>query len=185
MIKQDLADTSLNVTDNFRVLTFDNGQKLQTQASLLTGMPSVLTVVWLGMPYELQLDGVPENVKQQVLWELHELNFWFNLIRLNGTLSTGGNNITSALQRQERLMRCRASPQHAFYSPSNIQWVGKNVGLAESHLDDHICYLCFLYNICVLWPASPMLCSMCNINTSMENRTIVCCHSTVIGSHLW
>lgn len=167
-IQKEMAHYALQVSDDGRVVTFDNGERLYAQPSRVSGLPLVHTVSWQDTLYNFAQDGVPEHVKRQVLWELHELNFRYDLIRLDQFLTPdGGDDAEAMMDRQDRLLKCWGTPSEYFYAPSHIIWSSRNKGLAGNAVEDRLSSIRFLYDLCKAWPQFPMPHNMPRINSSL------------------
>lgn len=152
-IQEDFKDANLAVSDDGRIITFDNGEQLFAKNSRVSGTPAAHMVSWQGVNFNLNVERLPGFVQRQVLWELHELNFRFDLCRLDAAMSaeSGNSDSDSRIRREDRLSRCWGDPHGGYYDPVDIDWVAKDVGLASKGRD-RLPYLRSLYAVCQTWP---------------------------------
>lgn len=170
-IQADFKRANLGLSDDGRVITFDNGETL----SAGSGGSNVDVVNWRGTELNLAVEPVPPWIRRQVLWELHELNFRFDLIRLDDAMSNAGDDRDSVYHRQDLLSRCWGTPSENFYDPVDIDfdWPGKDVGLASATVRERLPYIRNLYQLCRTWPDFAMPRDMKDILGSDVERQVV------------
>lgn len=174
-LQADFKEANLVVSDDGRVLTFDNGEQLCAKVSPISGAPDAHIVNWRGHELNLKCEPIPSWIKRQLLWELHELNFRFDLIRLDNAMSNAGDDRDSAYRRQDLLSRCWSTAQGDFYDPVEIDfdWPGKDIGLASATLRERLPYLRHLYALCATWPDFIMPRGMNEITRENLEREVV------------
>lgn len=174
-IQQDFKRANLAVSDDGRVITFDNAEQLFSETSAISGAPDVHFVSWRGTDLNLACEPVPSWIRRQILWELHELNFRFDLIRLDDAMSNAGDDTDSVYHRQDLLSRCWGTPSENFYDPVDIDfdWPGKDVGLAGATARERLPYLRNIYTLCRTWPDFTMPRDMNDIMRPDLERQVV------------
>lgn len=153
-IQQDLAQFSMYVNNDGTTLTFDNGEQLHAEALRPAGFPSLDNVWWQGGRYCFTEEEVPGYVTREILWELQELNFRYDLIMLDNFLTEEPVDDTdphTVLPRQERLMKCFGAVHHDFYSPSDIDMPATNSGLATDSIKGRFPFVRALYDLTLTW----------------------------------
>lgn len=167
-IQKEMGRYDLKVSDDGRVLTFKNGERVGANPSGGNGIPTVNTVSWKDRAYDFVHDGIPAEVQREVLWELHELNFRFDLIKLDQCLTLdGSDDAQPMLQRQDRLLKCWGTPSHDFYAPSHIIWPSRNKWLAADKVEDRLSAIRYLHDLCKSWTQFPMPADMGRIDRSL------------------
>lgn len=168
-VQEDMSKSGLTVTHDLRTVTFDNGQRLHVEPSRMSGLPPVQVARWSNICYNFVQNGVPEHVHREVLWELHELNFRFDLIKLDACLSTDdGRDVLSALKRQDMLLKCWGYQGDDFYDPTHIEWPAHDGALAAPAMDRRIRYIRYLHDLCATWENFPMPQDMGTIDDDLE-----------------
>lgn len=168
-IQEDMSRCSLAVSNDMRTITFDNGERLSVEPSRISGLPSAQVVVWKNLRYNFLENGVAEVVFREMLWELHELNFRFDLIRLDACLAKdAAGDLRSALKRQDMLLKCWGSQADAFYDPTHIDWLAHDRALAAPAMEHRIRYVRYLHDLCSTWQNFPMPQDMAQIDDDLE-----------------
>lgn len=153
-IQREFEKVKLAVSDDGRVITFENGQELRATYDLYSGAPDIHCVSWKGTPINANAEGIPPSVKFEILWELHELGFRCDLVRLDAVLSREDDDIT---ERQDRLTRCWSATLDGYYDPMHIDWpVEKDVGLASAHPRERLPFTRSVYAVCRTWDSFRM-----------------------------
>lgn len=167
-VQEEMAACKLMVSDDLRTITFDNGQRLYVEPSRISGLPPVQVVTWKNTDYNFLRYGVPATVLREVLWELHELNFRFDLIKLDACLRKEDGDVRSALKRQDMLLKCWGARDHDFYDPTHIEWLGYDGALGAQDISRRLRYIRYLYDLCGTWAQFPMPKGMDNIDNDLE-----------------
>lgn len=152
-IQEDFAKVNLNVSSNGRVITFDNGEQLLARSSRVSGAADVHLVSWKDLDFNVGVEEIPGFIKREILWELHELNFRFDLIRLDEAMFEGQED---AAIHQDRLWRCWGTPHDFFYDPVDIEWPKRDIGLASHALRHRLPFLRSMHALCATWRGFPM-----------------------------
>lgn len=169
-IQEDFAKADLNVSSDGRVITFDNGEQLVASNSRVTGAPDARRVSWRDFDFNLAVEQIPGFAKREIMWELHELNFRFDLIHLDQVMYNGPDD---EYARQDRLCRCWGTPHDVFYDPVDIEWTAQDVGLASHQARNRLPYLRSLVGLCETWTNFPLPHSMSEIwRHGMDGREI-------------
>lgn len=169
-IQRELAKSGLQASDNCTSITFDNGEILRSEHSSISGPAKRDVVFWEDSQYDFGADTVPPYVKRQVMWELHELNFRFDLLALDNCMADESPDVEHLMERQERFMLCWGAGSHDFYEPTNALLPARNKGLAEDRIDNRLRYVRHLCNICATWPDFPMPSGMQDLQHSIDSR---------------
>lgn len=106
-------------------------------------------LVWQGKRY---LPGVlpPENIVREILWELYELNFTFELLSLDARacINFDATNYSQRIERQAIISKCFARPVDTF---KYIRIPSCNSGLAGADLEERIYHVLPLVRIMQSW----------------------------------
>lgn len=153
-IQEDFAKANLMVSDDGRVITFDNGQQLCVPPDRSTGAPNPHRISWMGQHIDVEAEEIPSPIKVQILWELHELGFRFDLATMDNILCRADTDIT---HRQDLLSHCWSTSGDGFYDPGHIDWPSRDdVHLASCYAGDRLPFLRSLYTLCRTWESFPM-----------------------------
>ncbi|KZP07502.1 hypothetical protein FIBSPDRAFT_902029 [Athelia psychrophila] len=154
-VQRSLDGAGLKVSQDCTTLTFENGEMLRAEASRISGAPRRNQVYWNDSQYDLIAEGIPEYVQRQILWELHQLNFRYDLLALDTLLGAECPDVESLIFHQQTLQQCWGSGQDTFYAPSQvtIPTSNANTGLTSDTIQGRLPSLRNLYEICKTWPA--------------------------------
>lgn len=155
-VQADMALCGLGVTDDLRTVTFANGQRIHVERSRISGPAPPHEVTWKNVRYNFVHEGTSELVHREVLWELHELNFRFDLIQLDACLGKDTSDAHEASKREDMLQKSWGAQGHDFYDPAHIDWPTRNTALADPSMTRRIRCVRYLHDLCGTWTDFPM-----------------------------
>lgn len=172
--QRELNKVGLTVSADCTTLTFANGEVLKDEPSRILSVSSGNFVSWRNSMYDFFVqDGVAECVKREVLWEVQELNFRYDLLALDSVMGVASPDIEHLMEHQELFKLCWGGDSHDFYVPSAVNIPVRNTGLSSDAIDGRIRYLRHLYSICKTWPHFAMPAHMDDLMQGLETHHAV------------
>lgn len=168
-----LDEVGLKVSSDGTTLTFANGEILRAEISRVSGAPSRNRVSWRDSLYDLVAEGIPEYLQREILWELYELNFRYDLLALDDILGVPSPDVESLMEHQARFQLCWGGDRQDFYTPSRVSIPIRNMGLSSDKIDSRLRYLRHLYTICKTWPDFAMPAGMDDIMHGIDSDRAV------------
>lgn len=147
IINKDLTAAGLRLLDTGAIV-FESGQILQgPPRSDITGPADPYLARWREVDIYLPQGTLPtEAILREIIWETHEINFRFDLERLDEVLS----RVDDIVDRRKALAKCWNSGDD-LGDITTVTWGGKDSGLAAHAFKERLPFLRALRSVLETW----------------------------------
>ncbi|KAJ7589214.1 hypothetical protein C8J56DRAFT_784810 [Mycena floridula] len=130
----------------------------KTAASLFGSLPFLDTptaeITWNRISISREGKGLSDEIRRDVVWELIEGNFRFELVALDHALAPQEWKLERTSTRRDCLIRQVFADESHFV---NLEYVDHDLGLAASELTDRLPFLEALLQVMLQWKGAELL----------------------------